>query len=153
SRQHLSWILCSHRGGACAPVAARPGLLLSRPRPHSTRAHPPGRTDPPGRRLPRYLLHRDGNPDRLRSCRHHPAGARLSGKFTPPSGFGAHSELTRVGAAAAPVSAGRVALKALTGNRREPSRASSVMVRPISAANLPACPAPAHTSTRCDPGT
>jgi hypothetical protein len=33
------------------------------------------------------------------------------------------------------VSAGRVALKAPTGNRLEPSRASSVMIRPISAAN------------------
>ena len=72
----------------------------------------------------------------------------------PPSGaWRAHIELTRLGTAAAPVSAGRVALNALTGNRLEPSSASSVRIRPSSAANLPACPAPAQTSTRCDPGT
>ncbi len=89
-----------------------------------------------------------------RSSSRAPIACLLMGAHLPPSGFWrAHIELTRVGAAAALVSAGRVALKALTGNRLEPSRASSVMIRPRSAANLPACPAPAQTSMRCDPGT
>jgi hypothetical protein len=47
----------------------------------------------------------------------------------------------------------RVALNALTGNRLEPSRASSVRIRPISSANLPAslgvCAAFQHLY--CDP--
>ena len=65
----------------------------------------------------------------------------------------AHIELTRAGACVGQMSPGRVALKTLIGNRLEPSSASSVMIRPSSAANLPACPAPAQRSTRCDPGT
>src|SRR5262249_55046377 len=65
----------------------------------------------------------------------------------------AYMELRRLGACAALVSVGLVALNALTGNRLDPSSASSVMTRPSSAANLPACPAPAQTRRRCDPGT
>ena len=61
-------------------------------------------------------------------------------------------ELTRPGAAT-PLSAGLVALNALTGNRLSPSSASSLRTRPSSPANLPACPAPAQTSTRSEPGT
>ena len=64
----------------------------------------------------------------------------------------AYSELARAGASPVPVMAGRVARKALTGNWLVPSMASSVRIRPSSPANLPACPAPAQTSTRAEPG-
>jgi hypothetical protein len=70
-----------------------------------------------------------------------------------PHRWPTHIELARLGASAVSVSGGRVALNAPTGNRLEPSSASSVIIRPSSAANLPACPAPAQTSTRWDPGT
>jgi len=64
-----------------------------------------------------------------------------------------YSELTRTVTSPTPVMAGRSARKALIGNRLAPSMASSVRIRPSSAANLPACPAPAQIRTRAEPGT